>query len=100
MPPSVGYILLHLLVLQRIVLLHPRVFHRTFKVEHIVRVVVEQIKVLVYGVPYIMLDGGLYVPVPLSVQMGVSHHVGFHLLAAAVLSRHSAERHAGGKSHQ
>ena len=77
MPAAAFDEVFHLLVLAGIIFLHPCVFHTSFEVEHIVGEFFQQEEVLVDGVPYIFLDGGLYVPVPLCVKMGVGHHIGF-----------------------
>ena len=78
-PAAFPDVLLHFFVLCRIVLLHPGIFHSAFKVEYIVRILFQQKQVLVDRVPYILFNGSLYIPVPLSVQMGICYHVGFRL---------------------
>ena len=71
-------VLLHLLVLQRVVLLHPGILHAALEVEDVVRVLLQQHQVLLERVADVVADGGLHVPVPLGVEMGIGHHVGLH----------------------
>ena len=78
MPTAIGNIAFHFFILQWIVFLHPRIFHAAFKVENIVGIFLEQKEILVQCVSDVVADSGLHVPVPLCVEMCVSHHVGFH----------------------
>ena len=41
--------------------------------------VFDQPEVLAQGFGNVVVDGGLYVPVPLRVQVGIGYHVGFVL---------------------
>ena len=78
MPTAIGNIAFHFFILQWIVFLHPCIFHATFKVENIVGIFLEQKEILVQCVSDMVADSSLHVPVPLRVEMCVSHHVGFH----------------------
>ena len=77
-PTAIGNIAFHFFILQWIVFLHPCIFHTTFKVENIVGIFFEQKEILVQCVSDMVADSSLHVPVPLCVEMCVSHHIGFH----------------------
>ena len=60
-----------LLELRRVVLLHPHVLDGALVVEAEVGILVHERHVVHQRVLHILRDGGLYVPVPLCVEMGV-----------------------------
>ena len=75
-PAPLGNVLLHFFILGGVVLLHPRVLDGSFEIEDIVRVVAQQMKILPDGLGDVLADGGLDVPVPLRVEVGIGDHVG------------------------
>ena len=79
-PPAAVYPLLQLSILGRVVLLHPGILHGALEVEDVVGILPEQHEVLHHRVPDVTLDRCLYVPVPLGVQVGVSHQIDLFLL--------------------
>ncbi len=89
-PTAILDVFLHLLVLLRIVFLHPGILHAALEVENVVGILLQQKQVLVDGVPHILLDGGLDVPVPLGVQVGVGHQIGLGLSCRGFLCRGGA----------
>ena len=91
MPTAALYEFLHLFVLRRIIFLHPSIFHTSFKIKNIFRILLQQKQILADRIPHIILDCGLDIPVPLCVQMCIRHHVGFRLLCLQrILSINSA----------
>ena len=85
MPTTALYEFLHLFVLRRIIFLHPSIFDRTFKIKDVFRILLQQKQILTDRVPYIILDCGLDIPVPLCVQMCIRHHVGFRFLRLSTI---------------
>ena len=85
MPTAALYEFLHLFVLRRIIFLHPSIFDRTFKIKDVFRILLQQKQILTDRVPYIILDCGLDIPVPLCVQMCIRHHVGFRSLRLSTI---------------
>ena len=91
MPTTALYEFLHLFVLRRIIFFHPSILDRTFKIKDVFRILLQQKQILTDRVPYIILNCGLDIPVPLCVQMCIRHHVGFRLLCLQrILSINSA----------
>ena len=76
MPAPCGHIFFYLLIFQRIVFFHPPILHASLKVENIIGIGLQQMEVLRHRLPNVILDGGLHVPVPLRVEVGVGYHVG------------------------
>ena len=74
-PATLPYPVFQLCILRRIVFLHPGVFHAALEVENVVGILAEQVEVLHHRVPDIGPDGGLHIPVPLGVQMGIGNHI-------------------------
>ena len=62
-----------------IILFHPRVFHCAFEVENVVWIHLKKLEILIDCVPHIIFDCGLHIPVPLGVEVGVSHKIGLGL---------------------
>ena len=91
MPAPQLDILLHCLVFQRVVLLHPGILHTPLKVEDIVRVPTQQVEVRLHRLRHIFTDGFLYIPVPLGIEMRIRHHI-------SLLSPHAQEGNAHEKS--
>lgn len=92
MPASLRHIFLYLLIFQRIVFLHPPIFHTSLKVEDVIGIGLEQMEVLGHRLPDVVLNGCLDIPVPLRVEMRVSHHVGLQFILSARLT-HYGQRH-------
>ena len=86
-PAACLYKGLHQFVFTRIILLHPGILHTTLEIEDVVGILVQEEKILVQGIPDILLDGGLDVPVPLCVQVGIRHHIRFRFLRCSGLGR-------------
>ena len=66
-------VLLQHLVLSRVVLFHPFVADSTFEIKHEGGILLEQAEIVYHSIAHILVDGGLHIPVPLSVQMTVRY---------------------------
>ena len=71
MPLSALDVLLHLLELCRVVFLHPHILDGTFVVEMEVGILVHEGHIVHQSILDVLRDGGLHIPVPLRVEVGV-----------------------------
>ena len=79
MPTTFFDIFFHQFILKRVILFHPVVFHSAFKVKYIIGIMLKQIEVSDQCMLEVFVNGCLYIPVPLSIQMRIRDYISFVL---------------------